>query len=127
MPLKPSRTPFAGRGRFGSGLHDTRLVPTGRAPARPGAAPASISAADISACLPESVGRGSLVTEDPREVSPLSRQGDVVLHRLVGRQLLLGRPLFVEDSPSIRSITDRRSLSPSSLPRCLISSPCGSP
>jgi len=40
--------------------------------ARPGAAPASISAADISACLPESVSRGPLVTEDPREVSPLS-------------------------------------------------------
>ena len=46
--------------------------------ARPGAAPASISAADISACLPESVGRGSLVMEDPREVSPLSRRGDVI-------------------------------------------------
>src|SRR3954470_17425706 len=41
--------------------------------ARPGAAPASISAADISACLPESVSHGSLVTEDLREVSPLSR------------------------------------------------------
>src|SRR6516162_3175067 len=95
--------------------------------ARPGAAPASISAADISACLPESVGRGSLVAEDPREVSPLSQQGDVVLHRQVGPQLLLGRPLFVADSPSIRSITDRRSLPPSSLPRCLVSSPCGSP
>jgi len=40
---------------------------------RPGAAPASISAADISACLPESVSRGSLVTEHLREVSPLSR------------------------------------------------------
>src|SRR5436309_12449561 len=45
---------------------------------RSGAAPASISAADISACLPQSVGQGSLVTEDPREVSPLSRRGDVV-------------------------------------------------
>src|SRR5437016_9618769 len=45
---------------------------------RLGAAPASISAADISACLPWSVGRGSLVTEHPREVSPLSRRGDVV-------------------------------------------------
>src|SRR4051812_40795911 len=48
---------------------------------RPGAAPASISAADISACLPESVGQGSLVTEHPREVSPLSRRGDVVRGR----------------------------------------------
>src|SRR6516165_4782267 len=59
---------------------------------RLGAAPASISAADISACLPESVSRGSLVTEHLREVSPLSRRGDVVLYRQVGRQLLLGRP-----------------------------------
>src|SRR5437588_5979279 len=41
---------------------------------RSGAAPAGISAADISALLPGSVGRGSLVTEDPREVSPLSRR-----------------------------------------------------
>ena len=88
--------------------------------ARPGAAPASIAAADISACLPQSVGQGSLVTEDPREVSPLSRRGDVVLHRQAGRQLLLGRPLFVEDSPSIRPITGRPWLPPSSLPRCLI-------
>ena len=31
------------------------------------------------------------------------------------------------DSPSIRSITDRRSLPPSSLPRCLISSLCSPP
>src|SRR5262249_5625788 len=40
-------------------------------------------------CLsPESVGRGSLVTEHPREVSPLSRRGDVVrgrTHPLSGR------------------------------------------
>src|SRR5438477_8956179 len=43
-----------------------------------GAAPAGISAADISACLPKSVGRGSLVTEHPREVSPLSRRGDLI-------------------------------------------------
>jgi hypothetical protein len=69
--------------------------------ARPRAAPASIAAADMSARLPESVDQGSLVTEDPREVSPLSRRGDVVLHRQVGRPLLLGRPLVVEDSPSI--------------------------
>src|SRR4051812_31088556 len=41
--------------------------------AGPGAAPASISAADISALPPESVGQGSLVTEDHREVSPVSR------------------------------------------------------
>src|SRR6478736_443591 len=46
-----------------------------------GAAPAGISAADISACLPQSVGQGPLVTEHPREVSPLSRRGDVVRGR----------------------------------------------
>src|SRR5271157_2188677 len=40
--------------------------------ARSGAAPAGISAADMSACLPVSVGQGSLVTEDQREVCPLS-------------------------------------------------------
>src|SRR5262245_5976619 len=45
--------------------------------ARPGAAPASVAAADISALLPESVGQGSLVTEDQREVSRLSPRGDV--------------------------------------------------
>src|SRR5262249_14432941 len=39
-----------------------------------GAAPAGWVAADISALPPESVGRGSLVMEDPREVSPLSRR-----------------------------------------------------
>src|SRR2546425_2747516 len=44
---------------------------------RSGAAPASVAAADISALLPESVGQGSLVTEDQREVSRLSPRGDV--------------------------------------------------
>src|SRR5207247_2659222 len=44
---------------------------------RPGAAPASVAAADMSASLPESVGRGSLVTEDQREVCRLSPRGDV--------------------------------------------------
>src|SRR5260370_23143882 len=42
-----------------------------------GAAPASVAAADISACLPESVGRGSLVTKDQREVCRFSPRGDV--------------------------------------------------
>src|SRR3982751_5853429 len=107
MQLKPSRTPLAGRGRLAAAFTirawSRRTVhQTFQSGARPGAAPASISAADISACLPESVGRGFLVTEDPREVSPLSRRGDVVLHRQVGRQLLLGRPIVVEDSPFIR-------------------------
>src|SRR6202044_3783308 len=48
---------------------------------RSGAAPAGISAADISACLPLSVGQGSLVMEHLREISPLSRRGDVVRGR----------------------------------------------
>src|SRR5207247_6601811 len=44
---------------------------------RPGAAPASVAAADISASLPKSVSQGSLVTEDQREVGRLSPRGDV--------------------------------------------------
>ena len=87
----------------------------------PGAAPAGVAARDRSALPPESVGRGSLVTEHPREVSPLSRRGDVVLHRWVGQRFHLSRPIAVEDSPFIRPITGRPSLPPSSLPRCLIS------
>src|SRR5881398_2118834 len=74
--------------------------------ARSGAAPAGISAADISACLPESVGRGSLVTEDRREVCPLS-----------------GRVISPGGSTLIRSIADRLSLPPSSFTRRPISSP----
>src|SRR5271165_381028 len=68
--------------------------------ARLGAAPAGISAADISACLPESVGQGSLVTEDQREVCPFS-----------------GRVMSPGGSTLIRSIPDRHSLSPSSFTR----------
>ena len=44
-----------------------------------GAAPASVAAADISALFPESVGQGSLVTKDQREVCRLSPWGDVAL------------------------------------------------
>src|ERR1700680_4302795 len=42
-----------------------------------GAAPANLASDDISACLPESVGRGSLVTKDQREVCTLA--GGVML------------------------------------------------
>src|SRR5262245_24092756 len=49
--------------------------------AAPGAAPASVAAADISALLPESVDQGSLVREDQREVSPLSGWDDVACCR----------------------------------------------
>src|SRR5271157_1089449 len=52
------------------------------------------------ACLPVSVGQGSLVTEDQREVCPLS-----------------GRVISPGGSTLIRSITDRHSLSPSSFTR----------
>src|SRR5215510_12801039 len=48
---------------------------------RSGAAPASVAAADMSALLPRSVGQGSLVTEDQREVSRLSPWGDVARWR----------------------------------------------
>jgi hypothetical protein len=46
---------------------------------RSGAAPASVAAADISALLPGSVGQGSLVTEDQREVCRLSPRDDVAV------------------------------------------------
>src|SRR5205823_11220079 len=79
---------------------------------RSGAAPASISAADISACLP--------LVGWPR----FSRDGTPA-----GSQ-----PAFAArgcrpwaDSPSIRSITERRWLPPSSLLRCLISVLCSPP
>jgi len=75
---------------------------------RPGAAPASLSAADISALPPESVGRGSLVTEDHREVSPLSR----------GMMLPAG-------STPVRPATGRPSLAPGSFTRSPIGAPCG--
>src|SRR3982751_1066702 len=68
--------------------------------ARSGAAPAGISAADISACLPLSVGQGSLVTEDQREVCPLS-----------------GRVISPDGSTLIWSVTDQPSLPPSSSAR----------
>src|SRR6516164_10358970 len=53
-----------------------------------GAAPAGVAAADISACLPESVGQGSLVMKDQREVCRLSPWSDVA-----ARAQLLSAPL----------------------------------
>src|SRR5262249_11198525 len=76
--------------------------------ARPGAAPAGVSAADTSASLPESGGRGSLVNEDQREVSALSR----------GEMLPSG-------STPIRPVTGRRWLAPSSFTRSPIGGPSG--
>jgi len=60
-------------------FHDTRREPT--SPCGPGAAPGKI-ASPTSALLRESVGHGSLVTEDQREVSPLS--GGVMSQPLSG-------------------------------------------
>src|SRR5208337_1248627 len=72
---------------------------------RSGAAPAGISAADISAYLPESVGQGSLVTEHLREVSPLSRWGNVVRGRTHPRsdRLPSGVGLFPHPSSAVSS------------------------
>jgi hypothetical protein len=81
----------------------------GRCFTRPGAAPASFSAADISALPPESVGHGSRVTQDHWEVSPLSWG---VMSR--------GGPT------PIRPATGRPSLPPRSFTRRPIGSPCGS-
>src|SRR5438445_8326067 len=75
----------------------------------PGAAPAGVATADISALLPGSVSQGSLVTADPREVSPLSRG-----------------VMLPEGSTPIRPITGRRWLAPSSFTRRPIGWPCGS-
>src|SRR5919198_5198471 len=76
--------------------------------AAPGAAPASVAAADIAASPPESVGQGSLVTGDPGEVCPLSR-----------------RVMLSVDATLVRPIAGRRSLAPPSFTRCPIGPPCG--
>src|SRR5438132_14282416 len=74
-----------------------------------GAAPASACAADISACLPESVGQDSLVTKDQREVCTLA-----------------GGVMLTDDATPIRPITGRPSLAPSSLTRRPIGFSCES-
>src|SRR6185312_6198133 len=75
-----------------------------------GAAPASVAAADMSALLLESVGRGSLVTEDQREVGSLSR-----------------RVMSPLGSTLIRPITGRLSLAPASSTRCVVRPSCDAP
>src|SRR5262249_5853866 len=70
-----------------------------------GAAPAGISAAVISACLPFTVGQGPLVMEHPRDVSSLSRRGDLVrggTHPLSDR-LPIGVGLFPHPSSAVSS------------------------
>src|SRR5262249_52111977 len=76
-----------------------------------GAAPASVAAADISALLPESVGQGSLVTEDLRGVSPLARR--VMLPRV--------------GATRIPAITTGPSLAPESCTRCVVRWSCDDP
>ena len=66
----------------------------------PGAAPAGVAARVLSALLPESVGQGSLVTEDPEEVGALS-----------------GGVMSPDGSTPIRPVTGRRWLSPPSFTR----------
>jgi hypothetical protein len=51
----------------------SRYAPGADGPCGPGAAPDGVTPADISALSLESVGHSSLVTEDHREVSPVSR------------------------------------------------------
>ena len=75
----------------------------------PGAAPAGVAARDRSALPPESVGRGSLVREDPREVGPLS-----------------GGVMSPVGSTPIRPVTGRHSLPPSSFTRRPMGSSCES-
>ena len=93
-------------------LHDTRLEPTDIAPDLPpvDGVPVGRKAGSRTSrrcrpltyllCSPESVGRGSLVREDPREVGPLS-----------------GGVMSPGGSTPIRPITGRRSLAPSSFTR----------
>jgi hypothetical protein len=77
--------------------------------AGPGAAPAGVAARDRSALLPESVGRGSLVTGDPGEVGALA-----------------GGVMSPDGSTPIRPITGRRSLAPPSCTRRPVGDPRGS-
>src|SRR4051794_13093239 len=127
MQLKPSRTPLAGRGRFGSGLHDTRRVPTDRPPDLPvGRTTGSRTSEHFCRrhiCLSPRVGwpRFSRDGRPERSQPAFAARGCRRPPAEVSRQLLLGRPLVIEGSPSIRTITDRPSLPLSSLPHCLIS------
>ncbi len=75
----------------------------------PGAAPTGVAARDRSALLPESVGRGSLVREDPREVGPLS-----------------GGVMSPFGSTPIRPVNGRHSLSPPSFTRRPVGVSCES-
>jgi hypothetical protein len=75
----------------------------------PGAAPTGIATCDRSALLPESVGQGSLVTEDPREVGSLS-----------------GGAMSPDGSAPIRPVSGRHSLPPSSFTRRPVGSSCES-
>jgi hypothetical protein len=76
----------------------------------PGGAPAGVSAAVISAFLPESVGRGFLVTKDQREVCPLSRE-----------------VMLPGGATPVRPVTGRHSLAPSSSTCNPASGSCESP
>jgi hypothetical protein len=76
----------------------------------PGAAPTGVATCDRSALPPESVGRGSLVREDPREVGSLS-----------------GGVMSPGGSTPVRPVNGRHSLSPPSFTRRPVGSSRESP
>src|SRR4051794_30802168 len=90
--------------------------------ARPGAAPAGFSAADISALPPGSVGQGSLVTEDHREVGPLSRGVMLPPAQPLSGPLPAGLRLLPDPLPAAPSVPLRATFprgGATGLPRCV--------
>jgi hypothetical protein len=86
----------------------SRYAPGADGPCVPGAAPDRVAPADISASPPESVGHGSLVTEDHREVGPLSRGvmspgGSTPVRPATGRPFACSRILY----PPRRQVASR--------------------
>jgi len=90
---------------------------------RPGAAPASLAAADISASPPDIGLPSFLVTEDPREVCPLSG-GMLLSGPSSARPLPVAWAALKSNAIPILPITDRHSLPPSSLSRYPVGRSC---
>jgi len=90
---------------------------------RPGVAPASPMAADISASPPDIGWPSFLVTEDPREVCPLSG-GMLLPGPSSARPLPAAWAALKSNAIPILPITDRHSLPPSSLSRCPVGRSC---
>jgi hypothetical protein len=109
-PLGASLTPHGPMGSRGgprasaAGLGPpSRYAPGADEPCRPGAAPDRVAPAVLSASPLESVGHGSLVTEDHREVSPLAR-GVMSRERSTPLRPATGRPSLAPDSSTRRPI-----------------------